>query len=176
MRLDRFTLADGHLSGVFEDLHASFAHQLAIDRPELAGEGGPGGHAQHGCLAIHGPTGADHRVSGPYQRRSVDRCARYDDAVDIGEAHGLFSGARQQHDLGIALEQSFQHVVEDGVLDASVVEAHGGRRPQHHDGAGGIEAEFVEHARVGHEIGQCDLFLEPRIGPIAPLIETQRRE
>ena len=39
-----------------------------------------------------------------------------------------------------------------------------------------VQAELVEHAVVGREVGQGDLLLEARVGTIAAAVEAQRGE
>jgi len=82
----------------------------------------------------------------------------------------------QQHDLGIADQQPLQHLVEERVRETPVVQAHRGRRSEHHDGPATVEAQLVGHAVVRHEVGQGHLLLEPVVRPPAATIEAQRSE
>ena len=92
------------------------------------------------------------------------------------EAAGLLRGPRQEHHLGVAGPQVGEHVIEQGVVDAPVIEAHGGRWPEHGDGPGSIEPQRVDDRRVGLEVGQGHLLLDARIRSIPSLVQAQCRQ
>ena len=63
--------------------------------------------------------------------------------------------------------QALEHRAEDVVLEA-VVERDRGRRAHDGDRRGRVEAELVEHRRVGLEVGEVVLLLEARVAPSLP--------
>ena len=69
---DVLALVDHDVLGALQHAHAALLHELAVDRTQLARERGPGGHAQHRRLAVHGAAGADDGVGRPHQRGPVD--------------------------------------------------------------------------------------------------------
>ena len=94
------------------------------------------------------------------------------------DLRALLGRAREHHRLGL-LAQPLEHPREQRVLEA-VVERHLGRRAHDGDGPRRIEPQLPEHGRVGLEVRQVVLLLQPRVAAQLPAravgVEPLRRD
>ena len=136
---------------------AALGDEALVDGAHAALEGRPHRRAERDGLAVHRAAGADDDVGVGDERLGVDRALGDDEAVQLG---ALLGDARQ--DDGLRAAQAVEDVGEDVVLEA-VVERHHRRRA--HDGhrLRGVEAQLVEHRRVGLEVGEVVLLLQARV-------------
>ena len=74
--------------------------------------------------------------------------------------------------------EPFEHLVEERVAVA-VVDGDLGRRSHGDEHATAVESKDVEHTRVGLEVGEVVLLLQPRepdrLAPVAPSLAQARR-
>ena len=141
---------------------AALGDEALVDGAHAALEGRPHRRAEGDGLAVHGAAGADDEVGVGDERLGVDRALGDDEAVELR----ALLGDAGQHD-GLRAAQAREDVGEDVVLEAVVQRDH---RRRAHDGQrlGAIEAQLVEDRRVGLEVGEVVLLLQPRVARSLP--------
>ena len=148
-----------------KEAQPSLAEESLVDAAQLASEGGIDGHAQRYRLPVHRPSRRDDEVGQRDQALAIHRPIGDEERGQSERAYESPLLGRAGKDDGVDVSPPAEHLEqaqEERVWPAVVEGDVGGRAENDHD-AVSVDAELVEHERIGSEVGQVVLLLEAGI-------------